>query len=401
MDVQRTQRRWAGIAVGVFLAALWLPLVVALATPDRANAPGEKRPLVQWPELRAHPLRVWPALLTAYYDDQVGLRDTLKGGYIRFVAGALGGSPTAHLVVGRDGWLFDGRPLARALASGAARYDDAQLAQWAATLEERRRWLAARGVRYLVVLVPMKGEIYPEELPPWMAPRAPTAYEQVERHLRRHTAIDLFDARGVLRDAKQRELVYYRTDGHWSARGAVAVERALARDLARRWPELRLGPEQPVAWHTTSGRGLGLAELATLPEAFPETAEWLTTPDPIATLTPEMRARFDVTRSEGPTTFANRDPSLARVVMFRDSFASALAIPLSSRFAETILYWNRDVDPDAVERDAPDLVIHEMYAGVSDDAWGPPQHALWREPMRPSPPAIAHGALGRRRTAAR
>jgi len=99
-----------------------------------------------------------------------------------------------------------------------------------------------------------------------------------------------------------------------------------------------------------------------------------------------VRGYEERVRTLQPIAHGVADEALPRAVMFRDSFANALVPYLSEDFSRILFVWNRDVDPDAVARHAPDIVIHQIYAGVSDDAWGPPQHPLWREPMRPSPP---------------
>ena len=71
-------------------------------------------------------------------------------------------------------------------------------------------------------------------------------------------------------------------------------------------------------------------------------------------------------------------------IVFRDSFATALVPFLAEHFREVTFSWNRDVDPSAVLRIRPDVVIHEIWEGtVAGMRWGPPKHAQWRTPIRP------------------
>ena len=41
-----------------------------------------------------------------------------------------------------------------------------ELLRWGRVLEERRRWLAERGISYLLVLVPNKHRMYAQYMPP-------------------------------------------------------------------------------------------------------------------------------------------------------------------------------------------------------------------------------------------
>ena len=52
--------------------------------------------------------------------------------------------------------------------------------------------------------------------------------------------------------------------------------------------------------------------------------------------------------------------SLPRAVIFRDSFASALAPFLSEHFSRAVYLWQNDFDADIVLQEHPDVVIQEI-----------------------------------------
>jgi hypothetical protein len=54
------------------------------------------------------------------------------------------------------------------------------------------------------------------------------------------------------------------------------------------------------------------------------------------------------------------DQSQPRVVIFRDSFASALIPFLSEHFSRAVYLWQNNVDPQVIEDERPDVVIHEL-----------------------------------------
>jgi hypothetical protein len=51
---------------------------------------------------------------------------------------------------------------------------------------------------------------------------------------------------------------------------------------------------------------------------------------------------------------------MPRAVVFRDSFSNALVPFLSEHFERVVWVWDRDVLPEVVLREQPDLVIQEV-----------------------------------------
>ncbi|MEQ1871899.1 MAG: hypothetical protein ABL961_17915, partial [Vicinamibacterales bacterium] len=52
--------------------------------------------------------------------------------------------------------------------------------------------------------------------------------------------------------------------------------------------------------------------------------------------------------------------TLPRLVMFRDSFTSALAPFLSEHFSRAVYLWQNDFDAAVIEQEKPDVVLHEI-----------------------------------------
>ena len=62
----------------------------------------------------------------------------------------------------------------------------------------------------------------------------------------------------------------------------------------------------------------------------------------------------------GRLVTAHPDASLPRVVVFRDSFMSSLVPLVAEHCSRCVFLWQKDVDPEVIVREAPDLVIHQM-----------------------------------------
>jgi len=171
-----------------------------------------------------------------------------------------GYSPTTKAFLGKDGFFFEGygdrkveKGVIRSFDNvtdymGLLPFNDADLEQWKLTLEERQAWLAQRGIRYLFVVAPTKGLIYPEYLPERIQRTKAelglaSRYDQLVSYLKTHSTVPVVDLKTALLAAKdQREypLLYYKTDFHWNFYGAFLAYQAIVRGIDEAYPELGL-----------------------------------------------------------------------------------------------------------------------------------------------------------------
>jgi hypothetical protein len=282
--------------------------------------------------------------------------------FTRFNLALFGVLPTDKLVLGREGWLFFGDPNAIAHFRGVDPLGPGELARWQRILEERREWLAERGIAYLVVLVPDKHEIYAEYMPPSL-PRATNIrpLDQLAAHLAKHSDVETLDLRAPLLAEKHERRIYHRTDTHWNPVGAHAAYRAILERLRSMLPGLENARALRVKHSREQTRGLGLASLVGLEDVFLEEVLRAEPIDRRAEIAREHREGYE-RRVQTLAPFAQgvADPKLPRAVMFRDSFATALVPYLSEHFRRILYVWNRDVDPRVVAQENPDIVIQQI-----------------------------------------
>ena len=232
-------RDWALIAL--FLSAITMPMLGLVLRLDSALTLDENRVLASFPDVKGR--RAWvdefPAKFESYFNDRFGFRQRLIQwlNYVK-VAG-LRVSPSSRVILGANGWLFYGDvdlPYYRALEPLTA----AQLEKWQHVFENRRDWLAARGIPYLVVFAPNKSTIYPEFMPPaYNKVNQESRLDQLLAHLHAHTNLSVIDLRAPLLAAKAREQIYYRTDSHWNQRGAHVGYVKILEGLAAWFPGLK------------------------------------------------------------------------------------------------------------------------------------------------------------------
>ena len=348
----------ARITIATFLSLLWLPLGVSLLAPDEDVSLTEQRTLAQIPEFSAD----WPADFEHYYDDHMGLRDNLVRAWAWLHIEGLGISSSDSLIVGKDGWFFFGDERAVAQYRGIARFEREALLRWGRVLEERRRWLSERDIRYLLVLVPNKHRIYAEYMPDGLPRRSDRSQlDDLVDYLETESSVPFLDLREPLEDAARHARIYHKTDTHWNDLGAYAAYRAILQKLAEQLPAFEGHEPVAVRPFERTTPGLGLPQIVGLSQAYPERSFDLRVTEPRAEVPRKQRAGWeDRLRRQLPFALGTGDERLPKAVMFRDSFANALVPYLSESFSRIVYVWERDLNPEVVETEKPDVVIQEI-----------------------------------------
>jgi hypothetical protein len=356
-------RTWTELLlIGLFLVVLGLPLAAAVTGLSPGAALVERRepaPRPVWRPKRDDVL-AYPSRFEAYWNDRFALRPLLIRGHHRIKL-ALGVAPTDRAILGRRGWLFLRDNYGFDYYRAARPFPRKALEEWARHFEHARSWLAARGIGYLLVVVPDKATIYPEFMPAQIRQvRTVSWADELFAHLRVHTRVEFLDLRDALRAAKGAGPVYWRTDTHWNDRGAFVGYQAIMGHLARSWPELAPLGIQAFELHTRRGPGQDLAHVFGLPDVLT---------DEVHELRPRAarQAREVLAVAKRPdywrrliTTRDDAGPGALRAVVIHDSFMRALHPFLSEHFARVVYDWRRQPDVELIETERPDVVIHEL-----------------------------------------
>ncbi len=343
---------------------LWLPLWVAWLSPASTESALDNRLLANlppWPRSGSE-WAAYPDELEQTWNDRLGLRTTLIRSHAWIKVKLLGVSPSDSILVGKEGWFYLNDPEAVAQYQGIAVLSEAQLERWRVVLEERRAWLARRGIQYLVVFVPNKHSIYPEFMPE-VVPRLADedSLETLSGYLAQNSDLPILDLSAILREAKSRRRVYHRTDTHWNGAGAYLAYKAILQALKEGGLEPPASPPASVRLEQYETNGIGLTSLVGLSPFFREERIDAVVVTPRARIEPEFRKRYaERVRRQLPFAYGIDDPALPKAVVFRDSFANALVPYLSENFQRTLYVWDRDLRPGMVEAERPDVVIQQI-----------------------------------------
>ena len=345
----------------LFAIAIALPLVVSLVSVALGVTGPGRDGAAPWPArvTSVKSLGKWPERFRRWFKDHYAFRRPLIRAHGRLLFQGFGLSPSPTVLIGRDGWWYYADDGAMEDIVSASPLGARDLEIWRRTLYHNREWLAARGIPYLFVLAPDKHLVYPEFLPATVRPLGGARTDQLTEYVRARSQVDVLDLRPVLVDAKRAGRVYHRTDTHWNKRGSLVAYLEIVRWIARVRPGTPVPARDDFEFYTATGGGhdlprmLGLESLVSeeILEVHPRTPRRARVVEPADGGTDLERGRVV---TELP------DPSLPRMLFFRDSFLSPLIPFLAEQCSRCVFLWEKDLDPAAVERERPDIVIHQM-----------------------------------------
>ena len=362
----RVRRIGDGCLIVLFCVVLVLPTLDWVFHLDRSPTPNENRapaPFPAWDDSSGN-LQAFLSGLEAWFNDHFGFRKKLVRLHNRWLAKLFRQSSSADVLIGRDGWLYfaGGRMIDNYTGARLLTTDDLQA--WQKLLETRRGWLAKRGIGYLFVIAPNKETVYPEHLPEWLTRIGKeTKLSQFIAHMRAHSSVEVLDLRPVLMETKSTVLTYHPTDSHWNAFGAFVACQLLVQTLGRQLPggldalpidafELRFVDQAAGDLAQTSGGALVSRERNS-PELTPR--------PPLQPL--EIQSDSSVSEGSGRPVrvpiYTERAGQRHRIVLFRDSFATAWTPFVGQHFARAVYVQQYHWDAALIEREHPDVVVDE------------------------------------------
>jgi hypothetical protein len=220
-----------------FVLALAIPGFLALLPNTVPDLWREGRPAMPFPKwLKLNQWKLFPLLFEQFFNDRIGGREQMLQALTAVKFDTLGVSPARTVVVGRYPWLFLTAP--SVFADLHPPTVEQQADAWVSEFLARQRWLAERGMAYLVVIAPDKQTIYPEHLPQHCegAPER-RLYPLVHAGLRQ-AEVPTVDLRPGLHALKASRPVYRTLDTHWSPRGAVVGYAEIVTALRQWFPTM-------------------------------------------------------------------------------------------------------------------------------------------------------------------
>jgi len=354
----------------LFGAIMAVPLVSQLTgwykSPEVSER--ENRNLAKQPEFDMSLLDPFPPLYEAWYNDHFFMREKLIDLNIWSQLNIMQESPFPDKVtIGKDGWLFDAAK-ERELYEGNMSIPPEGYRYIMQELHMRTLWYRSQGIRFYVLIAPLKHDISPEYLPAYYH-RAPggTLTDKLVNYIRKDTVIRLITAKEEQLAQKNRFRLYAKLDNHWNFIGGYFGYRALMNEISRDFPQVKPLEISEFGFREDESHGGNLAGMIGLTGKVREET-WI----------PEFPNLKSV-RDPGPQDtlpdafpFLNDsevhrhipDSRMPSILVIRDSYGIHLFPFISETFGMTTFYfdgWNYHLNADIALREKPDIVVLEIF----------------------------------------
>ncbi|MCI6569455.1 MAG: DHHW family protein [Dysosmobacter sp.] len=369
-------KAYSRLVAAVFCLFLGGMLVWSLLLPDRDRSEAENRTLAQWPAFSWASLRdgSYTEAVEEYFSDQFPLRDQWTG--LKARAEQIIGKREFHGVYLCDDPLFNSGTLISRVDTPDAELVEKNLGYVTALTDKT-------DVPAYLGLIPSAAEIWQDRLPAGAESWDQAAF--LERAA--ETGVPVVDFRSIL-SAHADEYIFYRTDHHWTSRGAYYGYAAVMEALGRGDGTL---PITHFGVETVSGDFNGTL--------YSQSGVHWMEPDYMQFWVPEEGLTVTSWRSGAPETAALYDrtyldqkdkysaflggnqplcvirnealPDGGKLLLVRDSYSDSLAPFLSQSFSEVHLldlrYYRASVAQYAAENDIDGiLVLYSVPNFVTD-----------------------------------
>ena len=207
----------AGVFAALFLLLSLLPAAGTLLSGESVAAANET--LSQPPKLLSSSGKVNLSVLmdtTDYIADHFYLRNELVNAWAELNAALFHTSSEEQVLLGSDGWLYYASTLDDYMGRGL---NDTELKRAASNLSLIQEYVEICGAKFLFTIAPNKNSIYPAQMPSFVPSAHETANAERIQPYFTSMGIHYQDLFSVLRD--RGEVLYYKTDSHWTDRGAA------------------------------------------------------------------------------------------------------------------------------------------------------------------------------------
>ncbi len=354
------------ILIALFTLAIWLPNIGSIFS----IAPGEsseQRAMTKLPELRLDRKSIiqFQSKFMKYYVDNFGFRNVLIRWNSIFKLNILKVDQFPKVLVGREGWLYlikddEGNNSLDYYRSLSLFPGEKEMAEWTKPLADIQKYLAGKGIRMLVVFVPMKPRVYPEYVPEYLRPvQDRTRLGQMMRYLEKRTAIDAIDTGPGIIAGKKEHPVFIKHDVHWNGYGAYYAYRAIMARLSKTLAPMPPRPLDDYTVTTVSFTGGDLANMLGLKDRFTEDYYGFTLKE--GAKIKSLPVTYPATFSRFTEAIESGDQAKPKAVVFHDSFFNFLKPFMGEHFRRMACFQSYGrFDPAVIEAEKPDIVIFEI-----------------------------------------
>ncbi len=309
--------------------------------------------------------------LNSWYSDNFGFRNELvKLNSLAYSIINTSAIPD-KVIMGRNNFLFAGNIMGNAVSQhqGIDTFCIEELDRYHQNLATVKDFFNERGVKFYMTIVPGKHSIYDDYLPVYARKYFPDRYDQIISF--GNGELDIIDLREILLEAREQygDLVYNKSDTHWSKLGAYFAYLKIISRIKEDFPDLR-----PLTLKDFEVRennvGMDLAYKLNLCNRIDDYSDSLIFYELLDTLeriefdgTVTKLLPYEVIPDHESTIVVNKNKKLT-ILIIKDSFSVNLSYLLNQNFCK-IIYIKRSSGKtremtDLVKEFSPDIVLFEV-----------------------------------------
>ncbi len=339
----------------LFLIVLILPTLVQISGVEKELFNAENRTKATFPTFkRDNPIKFLKDF-KSYYKDNFGLRNLLSDGYLKFKYTRLNESPIpSKVIVGKNDFLFLGKSFSNVVneSLGFRLFSATELKQIQQKITARKQWLDNNNITFYIAVAPSKHSVYRENLP-FSFPEKEIRKEQLLNYIKTEIDFDIIDLGKQFAVEKTKYQIYRNYDSHWNDIGAFYACQTLLTEINKEFPLKNLSlSDYKIEIIKEKGDLSSMINLL-------ETENNLILKPLFKDITKSIDIpKFYQNQNISEHRYINPDKKY-KVLLFRDSFASAMIPFIKQSFGETTLIWSHSFDKDLILKEQPDIVIME------------------------------------------
>ena len=355
----------ANLLLGAFLAVCLVPSVGMLVLPPQEAATNQV--LAPPPQLRKADGSLNPTVLNEtadYVADHLGLRQEIITANAALNAALFGVSTQDQVVLGREGWLYYAETIPDHL--GTEPMSEGALFGAARALALLQEYVQSQGARLYVTVAPNKATLYPQYLPDLGTPLPGESNLERLIPLLEGEGLSYVDLYTPLSQAG--EILYYRTDSHWTEPGAALAHDVLVEAMGKtdQTPfyggATRPGPgKRGDLYEMLYPAGAGLEEEPVYQRGY-------------------AFAYARPMRSPEDQLIETASSKSGRLLMYRDSFGNSLHTYLADAYGAALFSRSMPYDLSLLPQFQPDTVLLEICERNLD--WWGQQAPIFPAPIR-------------------
>lgn len=339
----------ARLFITVFLVLLLIPNVVLLFGLESNLETNENLKHATFPKIEINKPTKTLSAINSFYTGNFGLKKTAVNQYIYFKRAILKEDPLPnYMVTGKDNWYFLGNQYNNVFKNTFGVIPSEKPSKILSYLNTVNQYLSDQNIKFYVVVVPDKHQIYKEYLP-YTLPQGTTLLNLVKQNASLDSShVKFIDLHKSLLNKKEQHQIYYKTDSHWDNLGAFYGYKTLMQELENDFAITSLNKDDFNI--TTSLKTIGdNTKMTNLKQEVN-----------FVTLEPKSPNKIDVVLDDQNYLHFKNNSKTLNLLMYRDSFTNALTPFLNQTFNNVILVRDFNVAKSHINKHNPDIVILEI-----------------------------------------